>query len=836
MGYIQKIKENNLRYLILIISSFCLLLIAISFENNMFSRRMTTDDCLWIPIDSSEGSTKLLITDIIPDGVADKAGLKDGDILIAINDIKFTRGIDPMEILNRHKNETVEYTVLRGGYILKVNIWVYKFVNISFIIFWIVGLSFLIVGIIVGYSRPRELTSRLFFFFSCAASIGLLLFSGINPTGSFNPQNLSVIQRIFVVSVNIIYFIALLLMPPLYVHFFMSYPKHYAFKRRKLIIALVYSMVFLPAIIIMLFKGVFNNPLLPYYARYFHVIYYTGGIILFRRAYKTITDLSLRKSLSIINRGFLIGGLGITYYLFFVTFNKTPFFLLNPLYLVPNILILAIPVSFGYSIMKYRILDTGFLIKRSIVFGIVTVSIIIIYLILVFLINSYFKEVFKGSNQLFIITFIIIFTFSFDFVNKKAKGFVDSQFFRESYNYRKSLLNFTNEISVINNIDDLINKISVFLKDTVEINVFDLRVLNETYIKALNLSNDNNFDRVLSKVAYNSKEPVQINSINIQELGISETEYEQIKERRIDLIIPIFLKSTLLGTLNFGKKVSGKAFSEEDIDLLDSFASQSAICLENSRLNIEEHAKKRYEEEVNIARKIQFGLLPDDDVKSDKILISGYSEPAKEIGGDFYDIVKLSEDKYLIAIADVSDKGIPAALYMSQVQAMLHFASKIFGSPKDILTEINKQVYDQFNRFSFVTVLIAVFDLGRKKVITARAGHTPLLQIRNGELTSIFPKGIGAGLDKEKIFDENIEETELDIENGDLYFLFSDGLSEAMNNERELYGMERLSRILIQNHNKKIEDIKKEILNDVNSFRENAPINDDITFTLIKCL
>ncbi|MCU0373376.1 MAG: SpoIIE family protein phosphatase [Ignavibacteria bacterium] len=836
MGYIQKIKENNLRYLILIISFFCLLLIAISFENNMFSRRMTTDDCLWIPVDSSEGVTKLLVTDIIPDGVADKAGLKDGDLLIAINDIKFTRGIDPMEILNRHKNETVEYTVIRGGYILKVNIWVYKFVNISFIIFWTVGLSFLIVGIIVGYSRPRELTSRLFFFFSCAASIGLLLFSGINPTGSFNPQNLSVIQRIFVISVNIIYFIALLLMPPLYVHFFMTYPKHYALRRRKLIIALLYSMVFVPAIAIMLFKGVFNNPILPYYARYFHVIYYAAGIIFFRRAYKTITDTSLRKSLSIINRGFLIGGLGITYYLFFVTFNKTPFFLLNPLYLVPNILILAIPVSFGYSIMKYRILDTGFLIKRSIVFGIVTVSIIIIYLILVFLINSYFKEVFKGSNQLFIITFIIIFTFSFDYVNKKAKNFVDRQFFRESYNYRKSLLNFTNEISIINNIDDLIKKIRVFLKDTVEIEIFDLRILNDTYLKALNLSRDGNFDRVLSRIAFNSREPVQINSIDIQQTGITETEYEQIKEKGIDLIIPVFLKSMLLGTLNFGKKVSGKAFSEEDIDLLESFASQSAICLENSRLNVEELAKKSYEEEVNIARKIQFSLLPDDNIKSDKILISGYSEPAKEIGGDFYDIIKLSDDKFMIAIADVSDKGIPAALYMSQVQAMLHFASKIFPSPRDILTEINKQIYDQFNRFSFVTILIAVFDLREKKVTTARAGHTPLLRVRNGIIDSIFPKGIGAGLDKEKIFDENLEETETDTENGDLYFLFSDGLSEAMNNERELYGIERLRSILIQSNNKKIEDIKKEILDDVNSFRDNAPINDDITFTLIRCL
>jgi serine phosphatase RsbU (regulator of sigma subunit) len=835
MEYIKKIKESNLRYLILIISSFCLLLIAISFENNMFSKRMTTDDCLWIPVDTTPGNARLLITEIIPKGVADEAGIKDGDILIAINGIKFSRTDDAMEILNRYKNETVEYTILREGYLLKINIWVYKFVNISFVIFWFVGLSFLIVGIIVGYSRPKELTSRLFFFFSCAASIGLLLFSGTNPTGSFNPTNLTVIQKIFILSVNIIYFIALLLMPPLYVHFFMTYPKHYNFKRRRLIIALIYITVFVPALVFMILKGFSNNPVMAYYTRALHVIYYIAGTIFFRKSYKAVTDLSLKKSLSIISRGFLIGAAGITYYLFFVTLNKTPYFLLNPLYLVPNILILAIPVSFGYSIMKYRILDTGFLIKRSIVFGIVTVSIILIYLIFVFLINSYFKEIFKGSNQLFIITFIIVFTFSFDFVNKKAKEFVDKQFFRERYNYRKSLLNFTNEISFINNIDDLISKIRTFLKNTVEISVFDLRILNPTYLKALDLSNDFTFDRILSKIAYNSKEPVQINSINIQELGLNEEEYELIKEKGIDLIIPIFLKDTLLGTLNFGKKVSGKGFSEEDIDLLDSFATQSAICLENSRLNVEELAKKKYEEEVNIARGIQFSLLPDDDVKSDKIVISGYSEPAKEIGGDFYDIIKLSDNKFLIAIADVSDKGIPAALYMSQVQAMLHFAAKIFKSPKEILTEINKQIYDQFNRFSFVTIMIAVFDFSKMKVVTARAGHTPMIQVRKCGIKNIFPRGIGVGLDKDKIFDNSIEETELDIENGDLYFLFSDGLSEAMNDRRDLYGIERINSVLKKYCDKDIDQIKKYILADVSAFRNNAPINDDITFTLIKC-
>lgn len=215
---------------------------------------------------------------------------------------------------------------------------------------------------------------------------------------------------------------------------------------------------------------------------------------------------------------------------------------------------LAIPISFGFSIIKYRILDTEFIVKKSIVFGIVTLIIITVYLVLVYLMNSYFKEIFKGSNQLLIITFIIFFTFSFDYVNKFAKDFVDRQFYRERYNYRKALLNFTKETSYINDITDLISNIKDFLRDTVGITEFNLRVFNAKYIKALDLSQDKKIDVLLKKIIMDGTEPVLVNALKVNEMGLSEDEITLLKERNIKLLIPIYLKNELLGTLTFGDK------------------------------------------------------------------------------------------------------------------------------------------------------------------------------------------------------------------------------------------------------------------------------------------
>ncbi|MCX6163176.1 MAG: SpoIIE family protein phosphatase [Ignavibacteriae bacterium] len=838
MKRFKNIPENTLRFMILIAAMYTLGLNMVAFYNNMIANRMT-----WVENKNpATGDSLLMITEIIPGGVADEAGIKDGDLLLEIQGKPVTMK-NAMAILNSYSNEFIEYTVLRGGKVLSVNIWVYKFLSLPFLIFWIIGIGFFIVGIIVGYSKPKEFTSKLFFLLSMSASLGLLMYSSTSPTGIVTTPYMDTFTRFVFTFIIVNFLLAMFLFAPLFVHFFLTFPVKKVFKRRKLVLTLLYLICFIPGIVSLITSGRislgFIGGVLPV------ILYLATGIALFRHSYSKITDSGLKKSLSIINKGFVLGALGLTYYAVYILAVKTPVFLVNPLYYAPVILVVAIPISFGFSIFKYRILDTEVIVKRGLVFGIVTVLIIGIYLAVVYLIDSYFKGFFKGNNQLLIITFIIIFTFSFDYVNKHAREFVDSQIYRERYNYRKLLLKFSEEISYVKNPQDLVRRIQDFLEDTLGINYFTLDIMNDRYPeKVLRLQTEDDgvkiqkANEVLRKILKLRNEPVQINAVSLSEAGLTDEESYTLRKTGVKLTIPVFVRNEVVAALNFGAKASGKAFSDEDIDLLKTFASQSSICLENTRLRAEEMNKQMFEEELRIAKNIQTGLLPKDNFSTTHLEIAAYSEPARIIGGDFYDLIPQENGKLLLTVADVSDKGIPAALYMSQVQAMIQFAAKVIKSPKDILIEINKQIYDSLDKFSFVTIIIGQFDEVSSRLRIARAGHTPVLRVRGGKAGLIQSHGIGVGLDPDKIFEHNIEEIEVETSIGDIYLFYSDGLSEAMNRKRELMGTERISAAMISavesSPDISAEEIKQSILKSADDFRGGMEPNDDVTFVVVK--
>ncbi|MFA5404136.1 MAG: SpoIIE family protein phosphatase [Ignavibacteria bacterium] len=806
----------------------------------MIARKMTTDDCLWIPVNTNE--SKLYISQIIPGGVADEAGLKENDILVAINSQEFKGSSDAMRLLNKYSNEIITYTIIRNGTFFNVNIWVYKYFNVRFLISWLLGFGFLGVGLMVGYSKPKELTSRLFFYLGCTASIGLI--ASTNPLGFIDNIDSLEISKVLYTILYLTYINALVLFSPFLLHFLLTFPIKYEFRRRKTVIALLYIISYLNPILFILYRKIFvDNEIYFNFTSFFIqiLVYLVIGIILFTRSYKKVKDITLKKSLRIINYGFLIGVAGITYN-FVLSLMQKPNFLINPYLIVPCILILAIPFSFGFAIFKYRILDTEFVVKKGLVFGIVTVIIIVLYFLIIYSLDNFLKGYIQGRSQFVTIAFILLFTFTFDFVNKRAKEFVDKQFYRERYNYRKSLLSFSQEISFINNINELLEQICDSVKTTMNIKDINLWLNDKSYYTLLNndticknYKNYTNFiDSAIYKLFINSKLPAQLNAANLYEYNLTKEEQQTIMENNIVLSIPIILKNRLIGALNFGPKPSGKAYSDEDIDLLKTFAFQSAICFENSKLKIQEINKQKIEEELKIAKGIQIGLLPKEDFHIDRLDITGYSEPAKIIGGDYYDFIKINDKKLILVIADVSGKGIPAALYMSKVQAMIQFAAQMFESPKDILIEVNKQIYEQIDRKSFITMVIALFDLENMKVKISRAGHNPVLYTNNEQIEILRNNGLGLGLENGTHFESNLEETILDINTNDLFLFYTDGLNEAMNISRNEYGLNNVIKVIKENKNKSPKEIQNTLLESVSAFRGDAEQNDDITFVVVK--
>ena len=214
--------------------------------------------------------------------------------------------------------------------------------------------------------------------------------------------------------------------------------------------------------------------------------------------------------------------------------------------------------------------------------------------------------------------------------------------------------------------------------------------------------------------------------------------------------------------------------------------------------------KKRLEEELRIAREIQMSLLPRDTVSIPGVMVAVTCVPAREVGGDYYDFIRLGDRRLGVLVADVSGKGTSAALYMAELKGLFLSLSRIYESPRELLVQVNRIIADHIDSRSFITMTYAVLDMDRGILTYARGGHTPLIHVRGqGDPPSadmLIPSGLVVGLDGfESQFEALIEEASLSVGHGDVIALFTDGISEAMNTADDLFGDDRLCRLVQEN-------------------------------------
>jgi sigma-B regulation protein RsbU (phosphoserine phosphatase) len=252
--------------------------------------------------------------------------------------------------------------------------------------------------------------------------------------------------------------------------------------------------------------------------------------------------------------------------------------------------------------------------------------------------------------------------------------------------------------------------------------------------------------------------------------------------------------------------------------------------------------KKRLEEELRIARQIQMSLLPRGPLDVPGLAVSGLCVPAREVGGDYYDFFKLPGDLLGVLIADVSGKGTSAALYMAELKGLVLSLSQIYLSPRQLLVEVNRIISDNLDTRSFITMTYAVIDLKAGRMTYARAGHTPLIYMRSGggpeePVKVLVPSGMVVGLripGAHEKFMDLLEEESVDLTDGDVIVLYTDGISEAMNADADLFGDSRLSRIVEEHGHLDSSELRERILREIEAFVGAADQHDDMTMILIK--
>jgi len=246
--------------------------------------------------------------------------------------------------------------------------------------------------------------------------------------------------------------------------------------------------------------------------------------------------------------------------------------------------------------------------------------------------------------------------------------------------------------------------------------------------------------------------------------------------------------------------------------------------------------RERLKKEMEIAAKVQLSLLPKEEPQIPGYEISSISIPAVEAGGDYFDFVKLSGDKIGIAIGDVSGKGVGAAIYMTLTKGILQAHAEEDASPKNVLGKVNRLLYKTIEKNSFVSMFYAILDVNNHKILYSRAGHNPgiLCSQVDAGTKLLLSKGMALGLEQGAIFTSTLNEEEIEIKHGDVFVLYTDGFTEAMNEKQELYGEERLIELIKNNHNLSAHDLMNLVLKDVRKFVDNYPQHDDMTMLIVK--
>ncbi|MDR3610551.1 MAG: SpoIIE family protein phosphatase [Ignavibacteriaceae bacterium] len=298
-------------------------------------------------------------------------------------------------------------------------------------------------------------------------------------------------------------------------------------------------------------------------------------------------------------------------------------------------------------------------------------------------------------------------------------------------------------------------------------------------------------------------------------------------------VSPIKTHNEVKGYLAAAKR-NDFIFDDDDKDAIDTFSDYASIAIENSRLLEESIEKERLEKELDVAREIQRKILPSKNPQLERIKISTVFIPAFEVGGDYYDFFELSEEKFGFVIADVSGKGISAAFIMAELKGIFESLSKTIERPKEILVKANEILHRTLDRKSFVSAAYGVIDLKEETLTISRAGHCPVILIRDKEVQNIRPSGIGLGLNFTDHFINTLEEVKIDLKENDLIVLYTDGITEAKNIKLDDFGNLEFEKILLENSDKHVDEISNKVIKDVSLFSQNISQHDDITLVIFR--
>ncbi|HTR81884.1 MAG TPA: SpoIIE family protein phosphatase [Bacteroidota bacterium] len=781
------------------------------------------------------------VFEVIDGGASDRAGMKVGDLILRINGGGFNDVLEADSIMRRGQiGKTIEYQVLRAGKVLMLNVTLAAFgFPISLLVVFFSGLLYMGTGAFLSFKRPHLNAARLTGI--ALMLIGLFIICALIQR-DFTPD-LFVRLRTFTMIVALYFGVALVF-----------HSGHYFPKERPELLSrpwlrITLYLLAVAGTVVRLTTTQMTSP----YVLGIMLLFIFGTLIRFRKksnqeyrsASRIINWTSVISIVSAIAVGMLI--------------NKTND---QKYFILLGITLALIPLSYLYSIGRYRLLDIDLRVRRNIQYSIVSWVWVLLLagaslFILVklpqapmalpnFRLTGTSIEILDTPSlpgqqvpveKALLMVIAVALTLVIGFVGRKGQELIDRLYDRARYDYRRAASELAEVMGTKLGMVDLARGIVEKLAQIMRLKQVGILFFRDE--QSCCCTEAQGFDGIAWKSYCLASDKKLIEAIQRFNGAISvdylPSEMKEIfRQLRFQYVVPIRSKGKLVGAIFVGEKLSESTFQQEDLELLSSTSKQASVAIENAFLYEELAEQERIKHELDIARRIQEGLLPKKNPSIRGLDVAGVSIPAMTVGGDYFDYIQLGPKKLLVVVADVSGKGMSAALYMSKIQGMVQLAAHMYKTPKEMLVHINRRIFEGLERKSFITMILAVFDLEKKEVRICRAGHNKALIRTNGKLQFLDAHGIGLGLERGKIFEKELQEIRRPLTKDGIFVFYSDGLTEAMDEMNNQFGEDTVHDLVDASRKSRAKELQDSILSSVEKFRGPAEPHDDLTLVVVK--
>jgi serine phosphatase RsbU (regulator of sigma subunit) len=484
--------------------------------------------------------------------------------------------------------------------------------------------------------------------------------------------------------------------------------------------------------------------------------------------------------------------------------------------IVPTLVSLVVPISFAVAILKYRLMNIDLLIRKTVVYAILSGAIAVVYLGLVGGLGTLLVNVAGLQNQTMVIAATLVVALMFVPVRNKLQTLVDRNLFRHKYDYPEALRAIMMETRMARDAADFLASAAEKLQQALQsraLVIFAER--QDEYVATAKIGVS---DAVIGRLRV-GREFAEMLDRPFDPRRRTLPDDASRAMSRIDAVLVAPIGSR--GFVALAPKLSGGEFDVEDIDFLRSAADQIGIGVDRIRMQVEE-------EDYAQARTIQQTLLPREMPQIERLELSGVWQPARTMGGDYYDLLKLSDRELAVCIGDVAGKGMPAALLMSGLQAAVRASAS--NSPRDLCERVRRVVISSLSGGRFVTFFYATLDMSAMRLRWCNAGHNaPILARADGSIVRLTEGGPAFT----RLFKESgYEEREIEIMPGDRLVLFTDGVSEATDADGELFGEERIEELVADSRDLAAHELQRTIVDAAASF-SGGELEDDLTLVVV---